>query len=59
MDIKPIKNETDYKKAMAEIDRVFDAKPNTPESDDLDTLVTLVEKYEDMHYPMDTESQGK
>ncbi len=53
MDIKPIKTENDYRKALEEIDRVFDAKPNTPEGDFLDVLSTLVEKYEDEHYPIE------
>ncbi|MCL5429107.1 MAG: transcriptional regulator [Chloroflexi bacterium] len=53
MEIKPIKNEKDYTKALEEIERVFDAKPNTPEGDYLDVLSTLVEKYEDEHYPIE------
>ena len=53
MNIKPIKNEKDYRKALGEINRIFDAKPNTPDGDYLDVLSTLVEKYEDEHYPID------
>jgi len=54
MKIKPIKTEQDYKETLAEIDRIFDAKPNTPEGDYLDVLTTLVEKYEEDHYPIDS-----
>ena len=31
--IKPIKTETDYQAALAEIERLFDAAPDTPEGD--------------------------
>lgn len=50
MDIKPIKTENDYKAALAEIERLMDAEPNTSEGDKLDVLTTLVENYEDKHY---------
>jgi HTH-type transcriptional regulator/antitoxin HigA len=53
MDIKPIKTEKDYRRSLEEIDRIFDAKPNTPDGDYLDVLSTLVEKYEDEHYPIE------
>ena len=50
MKIRPIKTEKDYEDALAEIERIFDASPGTPEGDRLDILVTLVEAYEDQHY---------
>lgn len=50
MEIKPIKTELDYQVALEEIDRLFDAAPNTPEGDRLEVLTTLVEAYEDKHY---------
>ena len=53
MDIKPIKTESDYEAALAEIERLMGAEPNTPEGDKLDVLTTLVETYEDKHYPID------
>lgn len=53
MDIKPIKTENDYKAALAEIERLMDAEPNTPEGDKLDVLTTLVENYEEKHYSID------
>jgi HTH-type transcriptional regulator/antitoxin HigA len=48
--IKPIKTETDYDAALAEIDVLMDASPGTPEGDRLDILVTLVEAYEAKHW---------
>ena len=38
MEIRPIRTEADYEAALAEIERLFDAAPNTPESDRLDVL---------------------
>jgi len=51
--IKPIKTKKDYRAALKEIEKLFDAKPNTPEGDKLDILVTLTEAYEEAHYPID------
>jgi HTH-type transcriptional regulator / antitoxin HigA len=50
MTIKPIKTERDYHKALKEIEKFWEAKPNTPKGDRLDVLVTLVEAYEQKHY---------
>ena len=52
MTIKPIKTEEDYKSALAEINRLFDAHEGTEDFDRLDVLVTLVEAYEAKHYPI-------
>ena len=52
MNIKPIKTNEDYQAALEEIDRLFDAEPDTPEGDRLEILVTLVEAYENKHYPI-------
>jgi antitoxin component HigA of HigAB toxin-antitoxin module len=46
MTIRPIKTARDYHKALKEIEKLWDAKPNTPKGDRLDVLVTLVEAYE-------------
>ena len=46
MDIRPIRSEADYEAALAEIDRLMDAEPGTPEGDRLDLLATLVHAYE-------------
>ncbi|CAH2031886.1 helix-turn-helix domain-containing protein [Trichlorobacter ammonificans] len=46
MDIRPIKTDEDYRAALAEIEQLFDAQPDTPEGDRLDVLATLVEAYE-------------
>ncbi len=53
MEIKPIRTELDYDAALARIDQLMGAMPNTPESDELDVLVTLVEAYEAKRWPME------
>ena len=53
MDIKPIKNELDYQNALEEISILFNANPNTSEGDKLEILTTLVQAYEEEHYPID------
>jgi HTH-type transcriptional regulator/antitoxin HigA len=52
MEIHPIKTEKDYDLALERVNALFDAKPNTIEGDELDILVTLIEKYEQIHYPI-------
>ncbi|MHB9022830.1 MAG: helix-turn-helix domain-containing protein [Armatimonadota bacterium] len=52
MHIRPIKTEADYQAALAEIDALFAAKPNSPEGDRLDVLTTLVAAYEAQHHPV-------
>ena len=53
MEIKPIRTEVDYDRALAEIDGLMGAAPGTPEGDDLEVLTTLVEAYEAEHWPME------
>jgi len=53
MEIKPIRTEVDYDRALAEIDGLMGAAPGTPEGDDLEVLTTLVETYEAKHWPME------
>ena len=51
--LKPIRSKKDYQAALKEIEKLFDAEPNTPQGDYLEILVTLVEAYEDQHYKID------
>jgi HTH-type transcriptional regulator / antitoxin HigA len=53
MTVNPIKTERDYQRALKEIYKLWDAKPNTPKGDRLDVLVTPVEAYEHKHYKVD------
>ena len=52
MEINPIKTEHDYELALERVNILFDAEPNTIEADELDIIVTLIEKYEATHYPI-------
>ncbi|WP_314962247.1 type II toxin-antitoxin system HigA family antitoxin [Bradyrhizobium cosmicum] len=54
MDIRPIRTEADHDAAIAEIERLCGAEPGTDDGDKLDILATLVEKYENEHWPIDT-----
>jgi len=52
MNIHPIKTEADYHAALAEIESLLEAEPNTPQGDRLEILTTLVEAYEEQHYSL-------
>ena len=52
MEIRPIRTQTDYQETLREVELLFNAAPNTPESDRLDVLSTLVEAYEKTHFPI-------
>lgn len=51
--MKPIRTEQDYRAALVRIDRLMDAEPGSPEGEDLDVLVDLVELHEIKHVKMD------
>ena len=53
MEIRPIKTESDYEKALARIAELMGAKLNSPEGDELDVLSTLVDVYESRHFPIE------
>src|SRR6202047_4358750 len=52
-ELKPIRTKTDYKGALAEVERLWGAKSGTPKGDRLDVLATLIDAYETRHHPMD------
>jgi len=53
IELKPIRTKADYRKALAEVERLWGAKSGTQEGDRLDILATLIDAYEAEHYPMD------
>ena len=53
MYIKPIKTAEDNQAALKRIEQLWKAEPNTPEGDELDVLATLVQAFEEQHYPID------
>jgi HTH-type transcriptional regulator/antitoxin HigA len=52
VEIRSIKSAADYEAALAEIERLFDAAPDTPEGEQLEIWATLVGAYEDKHAPI-------
>jgi HTH-type transcriptional regulator/antitoxin HigA len=52
-EIKPIRSEADYEQALGEIEGLWGAASGTPKGDRLDVLATLIDAYEDEHYPID------
>ena len=53
MNIKPIKSEAEYDAALTAIDGLMGGRPDTPEGDELQVLVTLVEAYEAERWPIE------
>jgi HTH-type transcriptional regulator / antitoxin HigA len=51
--VRPIRTEADYDTAMAEVERLWGATSGTARGDRLDVLVTLIEDYEEKHFPID------
>jgi HTH-type transcriptional regulator/antitoxin HigA len=52
MNIKAIRNDADFQEALKRLEPVFQAEAGTPEHDQLEALVALIEAYENKHYPM-------
>ena len=50
MNIKPIRNDNDLRAAFKQLDVVFQAREGTPEADEMEILVTLIEAYENKHF---------
>lgn len=50
--LKPIKNEKEYDEALARVDELMELNPTlgTPQSDELEVLVLLIEKYEEKNW---------
>ena len=53
MNITPIRNETDYQKALNRLEEVFDAKKGTRQGDELEILSILIDQYEIKNFPIE------
>ena len=53
MKAKVIKTDSDYAAALARIEKLMDAKRNTPQGDELELLSLLVHDYEEKVFPID------
>ena len=51
--LKPLRSERDYERALGDVERLWGAKAGTPNGDRLDILATLIDAYESERYPMD------
>ena len=49
-EIKDIESESEYIKNLKRLEVIFYAAPGTPEGDELEYLITQVERYEKIHY---------
>jgi HTH-type transcriptional regulator/antitoxin HigA len=52
MNIRPIRSDDDLQLAFRRLESVFQAEDGTPEADEMEILVTLIEAYENKHYPI-------
>jgi HTH-type transcriptional regulator/antitoxin HigA len=52
MNIKPIRSDDDLQLAFQRLEAIFQADEDTPEADEMEVLVTLIEAYENKHYPI-------
>ena len=50
MNIKPIRTDADLQAAFKRLERIYQAAEGTPEADEMEVLVTLIEVYEQKHY---------
>jgi len=56
-----LQTESDYERALDEIERYFDSepKPGTPEAARFDELARLIEAYENEHWPISQARKSK
>ena len=52
MNIKPIRNDDDLRTTFKRLELVYQAQEATPEADEMEILVTLIEAYENKHFPI-------
>ena len=52
MDIKPIRSDDDLTNAFIRLENIFQADEGTPEAEEMEILVVLIEAYEEEYYPI-------
>jgi len=52
MNIKPIRNDDDLRATFKRLERVYQAREGTPQADEREVLVTLIEVYEHKYFPV-------
>ena len=58
MDVKPIRSDNDYNLALRRVEAIWGSPAGSPQGDELEVLVTLIEAYEREHYPIDPQSSA-
>ena len=53
MEIRPIRSEATHAEALRRVEALWGSKSGSPQSDELDVLVTLIEAYERERYPIE------
>lgn len=53
MNIKLIRTEEEYQKALKRLEKLFDAKASNPESDEADILGLMIDEFEKKNYPIE------
>ena len=53
-DMKLIKTEKEYNKALERLSEIFDAKPITKQGQEAELLALLIENYEEEHYKIES-----
>jgi HTH-type transcriptional regulator/antitoxin HigA len=53
MNIRPIKTEQDYYKALERLEQIFDAPVNSQEGDEAEILSLLIDNYENKFHPVE------
>jgi HTH-type transcriptional regulator / antitoxin HigA len=54
MSPKIIKTEPEYRQALAHVESLMDAEPGSAEESALELWALLVERYEEMHFPIES-----
>jgi HTH-type transcriptional regulator / antitoxin HigA len=53
MDLRTLRTDQDYKKALQQVELLWDSKPDTPDFEKLNILTLLVEDYEKRNHPIE------
>jgi HTH-type transcriptional regulator/antitoxin HigA len=53
MELKPLRNEADYRAALAEVEALWAAPDGSPEVERLEVLALIVDAYEQSHFPIE------
>ena len=53
MDVHPIRNQRDHTRALRQVEKLWGARPGSPEAEKLEVLLTLVDAFEARHHHID------